>query len=159
MIGKVKTLLRVKQLKEDQAFRALTAKQAQVRQGEEDVARANQAIAESKASLPAREAAIWTRVIGRVVELADVDEVKADVKALEDAHGRLVDAGERAAHVLARLKTELAACVEAHRQATRNKDKYVVLRDEMVAEWQAEVDAKEENEVEDLFATRRRKVG
>ena len=158
MMTKIKMLLRVKQLKEEQAFRALNLKRQQVAQGRADVERTQAAIRDSAASLPAREAAIWAEVMGRVIALTRIDDVKARVKRLEDEHQRLVDAGERARHVLARLEKELAAAAAVHREAVKTRDKYVVLRDEVVAEWRALQDFKEEAEVEDLFSSPRRRL-
>ena len=158
MIKQMTTLLRVKQLKEEQAFRAVNAKRAQVAAAKTELEAARRLVAESAATLPMRENAIWAEIMLKVIDLGDVDTVKGRVVALEREHEKLVNAAERAAHVLARLETELSEAVEAHRQAMKNRDKYVELTDQMKTEHAALVEFKEEAEVEDLFSTRRKRT-
>lgn len=159
MMDQIKMLLRVKQLKEEQAFRTVNVKRQQVVVARQQVEAAERAIADSAAELPAKEAAVWAEIMRRVIALDDIDTVKLKIKTLQDAHQRLVDAGARARHVLARAENELAEAVATHKQAVKTRDKYVVLRDDVVAEFQALQDQKEEAEVEDLFSTPRRRVG
>lgn len=159
MMNQIKTLLRVKQLKEEQAFRTVNVKRQQVIVARQQLEAAERAIADSAAALPAKEAAIWAEIMRRVIALNDIDTIKLKIKALQDAHQRLVDAGARARHVLARAETELADAITAHKRAIKTRDKYIVLRDDVVAEFQALQDHKEEAEVEDLFSTPRRRVG
>lgn len=156
MIGQIKVLLRVKQLREEQAFRTLQLKRAQVAEGEARVARAHEAVLESARTLPAREDAIYAELIGKVVEPDAFDEARAKVAELEKAHARLKDEEERARHVLSRLNEELAAALKAHNAALRARDKYDIITDELVREALAIVDAKEEVEIEDLFSRGRR---
>jgi hypothetical protein len=158
MMNQMKMLLRVKQLKEEQAFRQVNIKRAQVAQARQQLEAAEAAIRASAAALPEQEAAIWAEVMRRVIALPTIDTVKARVKALQDAHLRLVDAGARARHVLARVEKELSEAIDMHRAAVRTRDKYVVLRDEVVAEWRNLQDQKEEAEVEDLFSTPRKRL-
>lgn len=158
MMNQIKTLLRVKQLKEEQAFRTVNVKRQQVVVARQQLQAAEQAIAASAAELPAKEAAVWAEIMRRVIALDDIDTVKLKIKSLQDAHQRLVDAGARARHVLARAETELSEAVAAHKQALKTRDKYIVLRDDAVAEFQALQDQKEEAEVEDLFSTPRRRL-
>ena len=42
--------------------------------------------------------------------------------------------------------------------ATKAKDKYVIIRDEVVREVQGLLDIREEIEIEDMFGTRRQKI-
>ncbi len=157
MIKQMNTLLRVKQLKEQQAFRLVNTKRAQVAEATRELEAARERVAESAATLPAREAAIWAEIMRRIIDLGEIEMTKGRVLALEREHGKLVDAVERAAHVLARLENELKEAVAAHRLTIKNRDKYVILTDEMKAEAAAAVDHREESEVEDLFSTRRKK--
>lgn len=157
MKKQIEMLLRVKQLKEEQAFRQVNVKRQQLTVARRQLEAAEEAIRASAEALPAREAAIWAEVMRRIIALTDIDTVKARIKALQDAHQRLVDAGARARHVLARAEKELADALEAHRHALRARDKYVVLRDDVVAEFLALLDHKEEAEIEDLFSSPRRR--
>lgn len=157
MSAHFKVLLRVKQLREEQAFRALQLKRTQVSEGERRLARANAAVLESARTLPAREDAIYAELIGKVVEPDAFDEARAKVVELEKAHARLKEEEERARHVLARLQEELEAALAAHRAAIKARDKYTIITDELLREALVIVDAKEEVEIEDLFA-RGRKV-
>jgi hypothetical protein len=152
MIGQIKVLLRIKQLREEQAFRALQAKRGQVAEAQQRLVRAREAVAESAASLPAREDAIYAELLGKVVEPDAFDETRAKVVELEKAHARLKDEVERAAHVLSRLEEELQAAIRAHNLALKARDKYGIITDELVREALAIVDAKEEVEIEDLFS-------
>lgn len=157
MIGQIKVLLRVKQLREEQAFRTLQLKRGQMADAEARVARAHAAVVESARTLPAREDAIYAELIGKVVEPDAFDEARAKVAELEKAHARLKDEEERARHILARAQEELDAAVRAHNAALKARDKYNIITDELVREALAIVDAKEEVEIEDLFS-RARKV-
>lgn len=157
MSAHIKVLLRIKQLREEQAFRALQLKRSQVTEGEGRVARAQKEVLESKRTLPAREDAIYVELIGHIVEPDAFDEARAKVVDLEKAHARLEDELERARHVLARLQEELEAALAAHRAALKARDKYDIIIDELQREALALVDAKEEVEIEDLFS-RGRKV-
>jgi hypothetical protein len=158
MIGQLKVLLRVKQLKEEQAFRAMTAKRQEVSEALAAVEAAKVRVRESAATLPAREEAIYREILRRVVDLPTIDNTKGKVLALETEHAKLVDARERAAHVHARLEKELEDAVRAYRQCVKNRDKYVVLSEQLGAELQAQIDYREESETEDIFSTRRRKA-
>ena len=92
MIGQMKVLLRVKELKEQQAFRAMTAKRAQVAEAMAALEAARQHVRESAATLPAREDAIYKEIMRRVVDLDIIEETKGKVVVLEKQHAKLVDA-------------------------------------------------------------------
>jgi len=158
MIGQLSVLLRVKQLKEEQAFRAMNAKRQQVAEALAAVEAARSRMQESAATLPAREDAIYDEILQRVVGLTAIDEVKARVVALEKEHTKLVDAYERAAHIHAKLAEELQAAVQAYRKTVKDRDKYVILTDQLRAEHEAQLAQREETEIEDIFSTRRRRA-
>lgn len=155
MIGQLKTLHRVKSLKEEQALRALQAKRRQVEDGRAALARAEAAEAESRRTLGSREDAIYAAVLGRVVDRDALDDTRAAVVSLERDHARLTDGVERAAHVLARLDGELTASATAHRTSVRARDKYAMLLDDAGAAVRSAAEAAEESEIEDLFAVPR----
>lgn len=158
MIGQMSVLLRLKTLKEEQALRALQVKRRQVAEGESAVERAERGVAESAATLATREDAIYADILGRVVDLGALDDTRGRVVDLEKGHAALKDVAERAAHTLHRLNGELDGAVQHHRAATRTRDKYTVLRDDLREQAEAEAALKEENEVEELFAKRRKEA-
>ena len=158
MIAEMKTLLRVKELKEEQAFRAVNAKRAHVADALVRLEAARKRVNESAATLPAREDAIYREILKKVVDLDAIEDTKAKIVALEKEHAKLVDAQERARHVHLELERELEAAIAAWRNTVKGRDKYVILTDTLVAEFRAQVEHREEAEVEDIFTTRRRRA-
>ena len=158
MIGQMQVLLRLKTMKEEQALRALQAKRRQVADGESAMERVQRIVAESEATLEAREDALYEGILGQVVGLDALDDTRGAVVDLEKGHARLTDAAERAAHTLHRLNGELETSVQTHRAATRVRDKYTIIRDDLRGQAEMEATAKEENEVEELFSKRRKEV-
>ena len=156
MMGQLRVLLRVKTLKEEQALRDMQAKRRQVQDGQTAVARARAVEAESRATLEAREDAVYDGVIGRVINLDALDDTRAAVVSIEKDHARLSDAVERSVHVLARLDKELEAGVALHRTAAKVRDKYTLLLDDVRERHDTAAARAEENEVEELFGTRRK---
>jgi hypothetical protein len=159
MIGQMSILLRLKTLKEEQALRALQVKRRQVAEGEAVLDEARQAVSASAATLGSREDAIYEGILGRVVDLGALDDTRGAVVALEKGHARLTDSAERAAYTLHRLTGECEAAAEGHRAATRVRDKYTILRDDLAARAAEEAEAREEGEVEELFGRRRPSPG
>jgi hypothetical protein len=155
-LPKMKVLLRLKTLKEEQALRALQAKRREVADGEAALDRSRQAAAASAATLSSREDAIYDAILGRVLSLDDLDDTRGAVVRLEQDHARLTDAVDRSAHILARLNTELDASATAHRASLRVKDKYTTLTVSLADAVAEEAARAEENEVEELFATPRK---
>ena len=158
MIGQLTTLLRVKQLKEQQAFRVVNVKRAELAQADQAVAQAKTIMQESAATLDERCEAIYRELIGRDIEVGEVDVAKGKVLQIEKEHQKLVDAHERTIHVRTRVASELDAAVLAHRLATKAKDKYVIIRDEVSREFHDMMNMREEIEIEDMFGTRRQKI-
>ena len=93
-----------------------------------------------------------------MVGLTAIDEAKARVVALEKEHAKLVDAHERAVHLHAKLTEELQVAVQAYRKTVKDRDKYVILTDQLRAEHEAQLAQREETEIEDIFSTRRRRA-
>ena len=157
MIGQMQVLLRVKDLKQDQALRTVRTKRGQVEVAKLATERARDVVTESAATLPAREDAIYQDILGQVVDLAAIDATRGRVVVLEAEHGRLKDALERANHVERRLEGELDTATLHYRAAVKVRDKYAIVTDEMKAEADAVANAKEEIEIEDLFARPRKR--
>lgn len=157
MIPQMMTLLRVKELKQDQAFRTMRAKRSQVEEAKTETERAHVVVEESAATMPSREDAIYADVIGRVIDLNEIDETRGRVVQLEKDHARLKDTWERARHVEARLENELETATDVYKQSTKVRDKYAILTDTLKHEAEQIVEQREEAEVEDLFARPRKR--
>ncbi|HVB90002.1 MAG TPA: YscO family type III secretion system apparatus protein [Beijerinckiaceae bacterium] len=156
MIGQLIVLLRVKTLKEEQALREANAKREAAAKAAEAAEEARKRVCESEATLKDREDAIYSDIMGKVVDLGAIDDTKGRVVLLEKEHGKLVDGEERATHVKARVDAELESATQLHRKSVRDRDKYILLTDEATKEIQDTALYKEENEIEELFSTRRR---
>ena len=152
MIKQMRILLRVKELKQDQAFRAMQVKRGRVEAAREATRRAREIVAESARTYRAREDAIFDAVMGRVIDREAIDGTHAAVVQLEKDHTALKDAVERAIHVEHRLEKELEEAVALYRAAVKVRDKYLFLTDDMQQKADAEADGKEEEEIEDLFS-------
>lgn len=154
MIEQLKVLLRVKELREERAFRALSARRREVAEALREIETTREIGRESAATLPAREDAIYRGIIGRVVDYGKIEDANGEMQVLEKQHAKLLDAIERAVHVHARLATQLAEAVQAHRKSVKDRDKYTVLTDEVASDLRAEAAHREENEIEDVFSAR-----
>src|SRR5262249_10194286 len=152
MIGQMLVLLRIKELKQDNAFRAMRAKRTQVDEAKVATERARDVVEESKATLPSREDAIYADVMGKVVDLDAIDDTPGKVVQIEKEHAKLTDALDRAAHVQDRLENELVTATQVYNQATQQRDKYNIITDELKLEANAVAEQREEVEVEDMFS-------
>jgi hypothetical protein len=152
MIAQMKTLLRVKELKHDQALRAMQAKRQQRDVARDASKRAMAEVEESAATYAQREDAIYAEVIGQVIDRGEVDATHGRVVLLEKAHALLKDALERALHIEARLEAELETATARYFAALRKRDKFEFLADDMRRQADALAELHEETEVEDLFA-------
>lgn len=156
MMEQLKVLRRIKELREERAFRAVHAKRLEVMEAEAVHNTAKRAALQSEATLPAREDAIFKPIIRHVVGFDDVETAKADIQVLQKDHTKLVDSAERAAHVKKRLEKQLAEAIEAHRKTMSERDKYVMLSDEVASELKVEAAHREEVDIEDLLISPRR---
>lgn len=159
MIAQMKTLLRVKDLKLEQAERAMQAKRAQRDAARLEREQAAETVAESTRTYVAREDAIYDDIMGREIGQDVVDETRGRVVQLEKSHAALKDELDRALHVEARLEQELIAATAAFFAAQRARDKFTIITDGLQQAANALVEGREEVEVEDLFARPRRRAG
>jgi Type III secretion protein YscO len=157
MMERLKLLLRIKDLREEQALRRVNAKRREVLEAEAALREARRAVRESAATLPDREDAVFKPIIQRVVGFDDVEQAKANLRVLQREHTKFVDNAERTAHVEKRLQKQLAEAVVAHQHAIGERDKYATLTDEAVSQWRSELDYREEVEIEDLLIGQHRK--
>lgn len=159
MIAQMKTLLRVKDLKLEQAERAMQAKRAQRDAARIEREQAAEIVAESARTYVAREDAIYDDIMGREIGQDVVDETRGRVVQLEKSHAALKDELDRALHVEARLEQELLVATGAFFAAQRARDKFTIITDGLQQAANALVEGREEVEVEDLFARPRRRAG
>jgi hypothetical protein len=158
MIGQMRVLLRVKDLKLDQALRVMQAKRAERELARQERVAAENAVAESEATYAAREDAIYADIIGEIIGQDGIDTTHGRVVQLQKAHAALKDELERALHVEARLEQELQAATAAYFAAQRMRDKFSMITDNLQTEIDTAAENREEIEVEDLFARPRQKV-
>jgi hypothetical protein len=159
MIQQMRTLLRLKELKEKESLRVVNLRRQGLATATEAAEAAAASVAHSKSTLRRREDIVYESILGRVVDLSVIDDVKAKVAALEKQHEILVDESQRAEHVKARAEAELEAATAALRKSMKDKDKYVILTDDLQRVADDEASLKEETEIEDLVGGRRKGQG
>jgi hypothetical protein len=159
MIAQMKVLLRVKDLKLEQAERAMQAKRAQRDAARLEREQAAETVEESARTYAAREDAIYDDIMGREIGQDVVDETRGRVVQLEKAHAALKDELDRALHVEARLEQELVTATAAFFAAQRARDKFTIITDDLKQALNALVEGREEVEVEDLFSRPRKRAG
>ena len=152
MTKRLRTLLKIKERKEDEALRKMQLCRRELFEAEEDLRNAIRVERESLRTYPAREDAIYGTIMGVLVKQEKIDEMKGKLTALAREHQELVDEVTRMQQVVARRKSELANAIERYNKARRVKEKYVLILDRMVAEALLAQDMREESEVEELFS-------
>ncbi len=158
MIPKLRRLLKIKDMKEQEALRLLQAKRRALSAVERELEQAVADCAESARTYPEREEAVYDQIMRRVVDQGEIDDMKGDLVKLEQAHQEFVDAVTRMRHVVERTRNEVEAAKRSHATTIRVRDKYIHLVATAVAEKTAEDDAREENEIEELFAKPMKKI-
>lgn len=158
MIRQMKILLRVKELKEERALRAMQAKRQQFDAAQQQRIGAEADVVESAATIPSRETAIYAEILGEIVDQSEIDRIKGRIVQLEKEHNALKDAAERCRHVEHRLEGELETLTLAFRYAQKKRDKFQIVTDDLVLAAAVEAEHKEEVEVEDLFSRARPRV-
>ena len=155
MKSQLAVLLRIKTLKEEEQLRVANRKRVEAAEAARVTGEAQARVEASLSTLTRREDLIYEAIIGKVVDLSEIEETKARVVDLQKGHEKLVDEKERRAHVQRRIEDERDAEILAHRRAVKAVDKYTLLTDAEKRDAQALVDAGEEIEIEDLFCKRR----
>jgi tetratricopeptide (TPR) repeat protein len=155
---KLRTLLKIKERKEDEALRNVQLRRRALSEAEEDLLKAIEAERESLRTYPAREDAIYDSIMGVLVKQEKIDEMKSKLAALARQHQELVDDVTRMQQVVARRKSELAEAIEQYNKARRVKEKYVLILEKMATEALLAEDMREEGEVEELFAKAPKKL-
>lgn len=157
MIGQLKTLLRIKELREEQAFRVVNTKRREVADSLIAIEVAQKKVRDNATTLPGREDAIYSKIMGRIIDYDEIEETKSEMHVLEKEHNNLLDAVERASHVKTRLQKQLSDAIDTHRKTVKARDKYIALTDNISAELRTQATQREEIELEDIFNTRHRR--
>lgn len=152
MIGQFRMLGKVKTLREDKALRALQKARAMLREAEARLAQLEDEVAQSRASLPARERGLFVPVLGQTVGMGALDEVKERVVALYQDHMALEDRRDRARDHVKRCEQALQAARVDLRVRQQETEKIGTVTEELVAAAAAEQAAREEIEIEDAFS-------
>jgi hypothetical protein len=155
MKSQLAVLLRIKTLKEEEQLRVANRKRAEAIEAERATQEAQAQVDESKATLSQREDRIYDEIIGKIIDLSEIEDTKTKVVSLLKGHEQLVDEKDRRAHVQRRVEDERDAEIMAHRRALKAVDKYTLMTDTEKQEAQARAEAGEEVEIEDLFCKRR----
>lgn len=158
MMKQMRTLLRVKQMKHDEALREMQIRRKRVEEAGEVTRQAEKTLEESRRSYGAREDAIYARILGAVIDPGQVDETRARIVGLEKDHTRLVDALERARHVQARLERELEEATTKYFSALRARDKFTMINQELLREAEVAAEYREDVENEDRFCRPRERA-
>jgi chromosome segregation ATPase len=152
MIRQFRMLGKVKSLREDKALRALQKARTVLRDAEARLSQLEEEVLHSKATLPARERALFVPVIGQTVGMPDIDDVKENVVALHRDHQALEDRRDRARDHVLRCQEALVAAQAELRMRQQDTEKITTVTGELVAAADAEQVAREEIEIEDAFS-------
>jgi hypothetical protein len=153
-----RTLAKVKSLREQKALEALQKARRAELEGEQKVERLTRELADSAATLPDRIDALYRAVIGRTIDLVEIDLVKHRAKLLEADHQKIADRKARAEHALVALRKQTREAADAYRAAQMDREKYDGLLADLSREILLAATTKEEAEVEDLFARPRSRI-
>jgi hypothetical protein len=157
LIRKIARLLKIKEMREQDALRLVQLKRRALTEAEAERDEAVRIRDESERTYPEREQAVYDTVMGRVVAQDAVEDMKAALVRLAESRQELEDEVTRMNHVVERFRRELQEARALHAAAVRAKEKYVFLHGHVRDLMLAETEAREEGEVEELFAKPMRK--
>lgn len=152
MIDQFRTLHRVKQLREEKCQRSVQAKRAEVNAAEQAFRQARKKAEENRTVMVEREQRIYAPLVGKVVAVPKIEIAKEKVVELQRQHQQLVDAVKRAEHILESVKNELNVLRKEHREAIIVRDKYQMTKEGLEAAHNMALEAKEEQEIEEMYA-------
>lgn len=152
MMQQYRMLQKVKKLREDKALRALQAARAKLREAHDRHEALKQDVIDSAATLPARERAVYDKILGKTVAMGALDEAKDDVMHIQAEHQKIIDRRDRAADRVVRAQEKLAEAQVELKRKQQEVEKIDTVTDEKQAEVDAEAMMQEEAEIEDLFS-------
>ena len=95
MIDKLKTLLKIKKLKEAEALKTMQMQRVKEREARSAADRSRIIVEENAATLEPRGDALYAEIIGKTIDLNCLDELKLRLIAMQKDHDRLKDKLER----------------------------------------------------------------
>lgn len=152
MIAQFRMLQKVKRLREDKALRALEKARSVLREAEARRDQLAEELAASRRTLPDRERAVYTPVLGERIGMQRIEEAVQDVLVLRETHHRLADRHDRAGDAVVRARQKLDAARRELRMRQQEVEKIDTVTDDMVWAVEAEGVAREELEIEDAFS-------
>jgi multidrug resistance efflux pump len=152
MMQQYRMLQKVKKLREDKALRALQQARAKLREADDRHETLMREVEQSAATLPARERAVYDKILGKTVDMGALDDAKDEVMQILSDHQKVVDRRDRAADRVVRAQEHLAEAQVALKRKQQEVEKIDTVTDEKQREVDIEVARQEETEIEDLFS-------
>lgn len=155
MIDQIKKLHLVKTLKEQKAQRALNAEREKAEKAKRNMEQKRILAKTERDELPARQDQLYRKILEKVISSDDLDLVKEEALFLEEQVKKLEDAAERATYVYDRALKNVETARAEYQKALRVKDKYGKVAEDLVISRNEELEAAEEQEIEEQFSGRR----
>lgn len=146
----LKDILKVRKLKQDAALNKLNEQKKRVKKAEEKVEKQKWRIEEFKKWLPKEEERLYDQIIGKSVQKAEVNDIKARIESHRDRLAQHHDRLEKFKEEVKQAKEDLEAARKAYQDITYNIEKILQHQESWLAEYQKEVQAAQEKEVEDI---------
>jgi len=115
---------------------------------------ATEMVRQSAMTIPAREDAVYNEIMRHTVGMNAIDVVKGKILDIAMEHLELVNAEERATHVLVKANKELEEATSVYQISIKNEEKYIELTDNEKKQVAAAVEYREGLEVEDMIVMR-----
>jgi Type III secretion protein YscO len=149
LIDKLKTLLKVKKLKEAEALKQLQMKRVKEREAKAAAERSRVIVEESAATLEPRSDALYAEIMNRIIDLGDLDDLKLRLIAIQKDHDRLKDRLQRDEVAHEKADSALNDAIRNHDEKVRATQKYEILTDDLAGGLIRKLEFAEEAEIED----------
>jgi hypothetical protein len=149
VIDKLKTLLKVKKLKEAEALKQMQMKRVKEREAKAAADRSRIIVEESAATLEPRSDALYAEVMNKIIDLRDLDDLKLRLIAIQKDHDRLKDKLQRDEVAHDKADCALKDAIRDHDQKVRATQKYEILTDDLAGVLMRKLEFAEEAEIED----------
>ncbi len=154
MIDKLKTLLKVKQLKEAEALKQMQMKRVKEREAKAAAERSRIIVEESAATIEPRSDALYAEIMNRIIDLRDLDDLKLRLIAIQKDHDRLKDKLQRDEVAHDKADSALKDAIRDHDQKVRAAQKYEILTANLSSVLRLRLESAEEAEIEDRVTRR-----
>ncbi|MEL6840634.1 MAG: YscO family type III secretion system apparatus protein [Pseudomonadota bacterium] len=156
MIAQFKILCEVKALHEQNKLKALREKRAAVEVAQAKEADQQRIVAESRAALPGKEAALYDAIMQQSVSVERIDETKEKVLKLQEDHQKEEDEAERLTQIRIRCEQERDLARKQYQIAQRNLEKFMTIKSDLAMQQVLAAEAQEDAEIEDLFSKKQK---